>query len=159
MSIKSRDYRIIICKIRDICGGGYFAYVPELPVCTCNGDTQGIALKNIRNTIKNYIKHLKERNQEIPKPLTYGMINDIDIEKLSEEVHNAWMNEKVKQGFHAPKDCPTIDCPCEFCNADIALYSDLPENVKDFDRVTVKAILDTLKTFYNLPFSTSIDGV
>ena len=79
------------------------------------------------------------------------------IEKIAESVHNAWWNEKKEQGFHSPKNCPyAIDSYvqgsfdkfkkiCEKCHTDMYSYNELPENVKQYDRVTAKAVLESLK--------------
>jgi ligand-binding sensor protein len=85
---------------------------------------------------------------------------DLDnyIEQLSEEVHNAWMKEKLEQGFHAPTYCPSVKLAgtevsdefkfmrfCEKCHTDLYPYSELPENTKEYDRVTVRAVLNAIK--------------
>lgn len=80
------------------------------------------------------------------------------IEKLSEEVHNAWMNEKLSQGFHSPNDCtrkitnaecvrtaPKFTKHCDKCHTDLYPYFELPENIKEYDRVTVRAVLDAIQ--------------
>jgi hypothetical protein len=80
------------------------------------------------------------------------------IELLSEEVHNAWMEEKLAQGFHAPKQCPNNEFKnedsegrlkfykfCDKCHTDLYPYSELPENIKEYDRVTVRAVLKAIK--------------
>ena len=88
------------------------------------------------------------------------------IEKLSEEVHNAWMKEKIEQGFHAPishhvpiiiehtltsvEEIQTLlinnkfTKACEKCHLDLYPYPELPENIKEYDRVTVRAVLGAL---------------
>ncbi|NIV11753.1 MAG: hypothetical protein GWN62_10875 [Aliifodinibius sp.] len=80
------------------------------------------------------------------------------IEKLSSKVHDAWWEEKKKQGFHSPADCKKnvliqfVDPPpaafrtkhCDKCHTDMYPYDELPENVKDYDRVTVKTVLGAL---------------
>ena len=74
-----------------------------------------------------------------------------NIEFLSEQVHNAWMEEKIKQGFHAPNDCPNkqalgkFERHCDKCHTDLYPYSELPENIKDYDRVTVRSVLEAIK--------------
>ena len=81
-----------------------------------------------------------------------------NIEFLSEQVHNAWMEEKLKQGFHAPDDCSNFDQGdvahyyrekferhCDKCHTDLYPYSELPENIKEYDRVTVRSVLDAIK--------------
>lgn len=56
------------------------------------------------------------------------------IESLSEEVHKAWQEEKHKQGiYNHPDDIP---------------YKDLAENIKDYDRVTVKTVLNALSELF-----------
>ena len=79
------------------------------------------------------------------------------IEKIAESVHNAWWNEKEEQGFHSPKNCPNaIDSyeqgsfdkfkkNCSKCHTDMYPYNELPENVKQYDRVTAKAVLKSLE--------------
>ena len=70
-----------------------------------------------------------------------------NIEKIAAAVHDAWWTEKATQGFHAPKDCPGMpDCGCDKCHADMIPYSDLAENIKDYDRVTVRTVIDAIKS-------------
>ena len=71
-------------------------------------------------------------------------------ELIAAEVHNSWWNEKRKQGFHAPLSCPAGGWPkfekhCEWCHPDMYPYEELPENIKDYDRVTVQAVLEAIK--------------
>jgi hypothetical protein len=80
-----------------------------------------------------------------------------NIEFLSEQVHNAWWDEKRKQGFHAPLDCPDyvmggeifrvfkFNKLCDRCHSDCYPYSELPEHIKDYDRVTVRTVLAAIK--------------
>lgn len=81
------------------------------------------------------------------------------IEELSEEVHNAWMKEKLAQGFHAPVNCHQkgllqlhdesmfhkFEKLCPKCHTDLYPYSELPDNVKEYDRVTVRAVLGAIR--------------
>jgi len=72
------------------------------------------------------------------------------IEEISTEVHNAWWEEKKRQGFHPPLVCKYykgdkfIKC-CPNCHTDMYLYRDLPENIKEYDRVTVRTVLNAIK--------------
>ena len=77
-----------------------------------------------------------------------------NIEFLSEQVHNAWWEEKKKQGFHSPKECPTLRIGdtilffkkyCDKCHTDMYPYNELPENVKEYDRVTVRTVIEAIK--------------
>jgi len=72
-----------------------------------------------------------------------------NIELLAEKVHNAWWLEKIKQDFHPPIICPKGDGgelpSCDFCHTDMIPYADLAENIKDYDRVTVRTVLASIK--------------
>lgn len=80
------------------------------------------------------------------------------IEKLSEEVHNAWLGEKAKQGFHAPANCTRVKEPqkfikyCNYCHTDMYPYNELPDNIKEYDRVTVVAVLEALNKVKDYSF-------
>lgn len=92
-----------------------------------------------------------------------------NIEGISKEVHNAWMQEKLNQGFHSPNDCessnhksfqnasdhakerledyhnPKFYKWCDKCHTDLYPYEELPENIKEYDRVTVKAVITAIE--------------
>lgn len=53
------------------------------------------------------------------------------IETIAEAVHNAWLEEKKKQGI--------TDHP------DMLPYKSLAENIKEYDRATAKAVIEQLK--------------
>ena len=87
-------------------------------------------------------------------------------ETIASSVHDSWWEEKKSQGFHAPADCksksagdaraqdiksfghnefPKFYKFCAKCHTDMYPYNELPENVKEYDRVTVDAVLDAIK--------------
>lgn len=73
------------------------------------------------------------------------------IEQLSEIVHDSWMEEKKKQGFHSPIDCKEkkewggkFTRKCSKCHTDMYPYFELPDNVQNYDRVTVKGVIKAL---------------
>ena len=77
------------------------------------------------------------------------------IERLSDRVHQAWMAEKLKQGFaDHPFQGEQTNWPCDVprCgrsdfrhHADMLPYNDLPEHIKEYDRVTVRAVLAAIE--------------
>ena len=60
-----------------------------------------------------------------------------EIEKVSEEVHNAWIASKKVHGIHSRKseDGEELMIP----------YDQLSEKAKDLDRNTVKAVYAAIK--------------
>jgi len=57
------------------------------------------------------------------------------VETLAEKVHEAWQEEKHKQGiYNHPDDIP---------------YSELKDNIKEYDRVTVKTVLNALSSIFS----------
>lgn len=78
------------------------------------------------------------------------------LEIISEKVHCAWMKEKTSQGFHSPESCPNVAYDdqralqekftkrCGKCHSDLYPYGEIPENIKEYDRVTVRAVLQAI---------------
>lgn len=82
------------------------------------------------------------------------MNNNELIEKLSSDIHDGWWDEKRKQDFHAPLDCAKVSAPynkwavnCDKCHRDMYPYNELPENIKEYDRVTVRKVLFSLSKY------------
>lgn len=91
------------------------------------------------------------------------------FEFLAETVHDAWQKEKISQGFHSPNQCesenkksfeksdwtakerfeehfnPKFYNWCDKCHTDLYPYSELAENIKEYDRVTVRSVLNAIK--------------
>ena len=90
-------------------------------------------------------------------------------EVIASKVHDAWLEEKKKQGFHSPNDCPSSNHKsfinasdhnkerledfhnpkfykwCDKCHTDMYPYEELAENIKDYDRVTVDTVLKAIE--------------
>jgi hypothetical protein len=90
---------------------------------------------------------------------------DYALELLASKVHDSWWEEKAKQGFHAPADCESENHQsfinsgqhpkeqfeghfdslrykwCDKCHPDMYPYEKLPDNIKEFDRATVRTVL------------------
>ncbi len=56
--------KVILEKEAD---GGYSAYVPALPGCASQGDTESEALANIREAAELYVESLKDDGLPVPK--------------------------------------------------------------------------------------------
>ena len=86
-------------------------------------------------------------------------------EMIASNVHDAWWYEKKAQGFHSPLECtsqqandakaqdirsyghhafPKFHKFCDKCHTDMYPYDELPENIKEYDRVTVTAVLHAI---------------
>jgi len=87
------------------------------------------------------------------------------VELISEGVHDAWWDEKKRQGFHSPNECKSENHKsfmradwkeqerlennhkrkffewCKKCHTDMYPYEELPEHIKEYDRVTVRTVL------------------
>lgn len=99
-----------------------------------NADTKGLELHIYsNNTIGIEVKQTKETKEDIEEKKL--------IELLSEKVHNAWMKEKEAQGFSYGKkyDGEKKKHP------DMLPYNELKEDVKKYDRATVRAVLQAQK--------------
>lgn len=75
-------------------------------------------------------------------------VSDQLLEKLAEQVHITWMNQRIKEGWsYGPvRNDEKKQTPC------IVPYNALSENEKEYDRNTVKT---TIKALYSLGFCIS----
>jgi len=76
------------------------------------------------------------------------MTDEEQFEAICAEVHNGWWEQSRKAGRHAPNDCPSRPARsgkfakhCPSCHPDMYPYEELSEEVKEYDRVTVRAVL------------------
>jgi antitoxin HicB len=63
-----RDYSVLIEPLSVENGGGFLAYVPDLPGCMSDGETEQEALDNVRDAIEAWIAAAVEMGREIPPP-------------------------------------------------------------------------------------------
>jgi hypothetical protein len=84
-------------------------------------------------------------------------MNAETFERIAEHVHIGWMQEKQRQGFadHVYHPVTTVNLFVDRCGIhgclmpnepnrhhdDMLPYADLAENVKEYDRATVRAVL------------------
>lgn len=62
------DYLFVIAPLSEEDGGGFVAYVPDLPGCMSDGDTPEQAALNIQDAILEWLDCAAERKMEIPPP-------------------------------------------------------------------------------------------
>ncbi len=91
----------------------------------------------------------------------YQLADEDVVDQIADKVHQAWMAEKIAQGYadHVMRwDCGltsingepyTATCmiPVEKHHPDMLLYQDLSESVKEYDRVTVRAVLYAIRDY------------
>lgn len=87
----------------------------------CNGSNEGTNCTPVK----------EEDNMD--KPRICEVLGD-EFEKICEAVHNEWWEEKKRQGIDD--------------HLDMLPYQELPENVKEYDRVTVRRVLEALGIKY-----------
>ena len=63
------------------------------------------------------------------------------LEKLAEQVHITWMNQRIKEGWsYGPgRDDEKKQTPC------IIPFQNLPEIEKEYDRITARTVINTLQ--------------
>ena len=68
-------------------------------------------------------------------------VSDKLLEKLAEQVHITWMNQRVKDGwiYGQTRNDEKKQTPC------IVPYKDLPEIEKEYDRITARTVINTLQ--------------
>lgn len=68
-------------------------------------------------------------------------VSDQLLEKLAEQVHITWMNQRIKEGWsYGPvRNDEKKQTPC------IVPYKNLPEIEKEYDRITARTVINTLQ--------------
>jgi antitoxin HicB len=61
-------YSIVVEPLSDSDGGGFVAFVPDLPGCMSDGETPEEALANIRDAIEEWMAAARDLGHEIPAP-------------------------------------------------------------------------------------------
>jgi antitoxin HicB len=61
-------YTVTIKPLEPADGGGYVAFVPDLPGCMSDGETPEEALANIRDAILVWMEAARDVGHEIPEP-------------------------------------------------------------------------------------------
>jgi len=67
------------------------------------------------------------------------------LEKMAEKVHDGWMKEKRKQGYHHPSKCPLERKGCMKCHEQMKPYNKLIDSVKELDRVMIREFEKNIK--------------
>jgi len=62
------DYAVVIERLPDSDGGGYVAYVPDLPGCMSDGSSREDAARNVQDAIACWIEAATELGRPIPHP-------------------------------------------------------------------------------------------
>lgn len=70
MSLEMKDYRIEVRPLTEDEGGGYLAYIPDLPGCQGDGETHEEAIADLRLAFEAWVVTAKELGREIPSPGT-----------------------------------------------------------------------------------------
>ena len=58
-------YAVVIERAED---GLLWAYVPDLPGCTSNGETMDAVRSNVRDAIELHLNSLRRHNEPVPPP-------------------------------------------------------------------------------------------
>lgn len=62
------EYPIVVRKLTDDEGGGYFAFAPDLTGCVADGDSADEAVVNIAGAIAEWLDEARRLNRDIPAP-------------------------------------------------------------------------------------------
>ena len=64
--MEDSEYRVIFKPLSDEDGGGYLAYVPDLPGCVSDGETEAEAFANLYDAVAAWIERAREMGRPIP---------------------------------------------------------------------------------------------
>jgi predicted RNase H-like HicB family nuclease len=61
-------YSVTIEPLSAADGGGFIAYVPDLPGCMSDGETPEQALANVLDAIETWVEAARDLGHEVPEP-------------------------------------------------------------------------------------------
>lgn len=61
-------YSIVVEPLSEADGGGFVAFVPDLPGCMSDGETPEEALASVRDAIEEWMAAARDLGHEIPAP-------------------------------------------------------------------------------------------
>jgi predicted RNase H-like HicB family nuclease len=61
-------YSVVVEPLSESDGGGFVAFVPDLPGCMSDGETPEEALANIRDAIEEWMAAARDLGHAIPEP-------------------------------------------------------------------------------------------
>ncbi|QND51698.1 type II toxin-antitoxin system HicB family antitoxin [Phyllobacterium sp. 628] len=62
------DYAVVVSPLSQDDGGGFVAYVPDLPGCMSDGKTPEEAVHNAHDAISAWLEAAADQGREIPTP-------------------------------------------------------------------------------------------
>lgn len=62
------EYPVVIAPLAAEDGGGFSAFVPDLPGCMSDGDTPEEAIANVQDAIASWIEAATDLGRSIPRP-------------------------------------------------------------------------------------------
>ena len=62
------NYRVHVEPLPARHGGGYVAFVPDLPGCQSDGETEHEALDNVRDAIREWLACAERKGRPVPEP-------------------------------------------------------------------------------------------
>jgi antitoxin HicB len=65
---KPSDYSVLLRALSTADGGGFLAWVPELPGCMSDGETPQDAFANAQDAIASWMEAAEELGRPIPDP-------------------------------------------------------------------------------------------
>lgn len=70
--MSARDYEVDVHPLTDTLGGGFVAFVPDLPGCMSDGKTPEEALANAYDAARCWIAEAERMGREVPAPRVYA---------------------------------------------------------------------------------------
>jgi len=70
---------------------------------------------------------------------------EASVEKLAIILHDSWRAEKIKGGWHIPKDCEKDPVPCNDCHPCVDAWENLTDKEKELALLNAKLAHDYFK--------------
>jgi len=85
----------------------------------------------------------------------------VNLELITKRIHEFWLIERAKKGFHPPTQCPNMDVSesqkslesgmfCDKCDINMYPYTYISEEVKNRRRESIISFIEELNKFEGL---------
>ena len=82
------DYPIVIVPLSEDDGGGWLGFVPDLPGCMSDGETQAEAAANATDAISEWLNECERVGRKAPEPGSMAAKVKAELKKLVDKVHS-----------------------------------------------------------------------
>jgi antitoxin HicB len=93
-----QDYPIMLRALLPDEGGGFLAEMPDLPGCVGDGESEEVAIKDVRDAARQWIAEAKRLGREIPGPSSSEAYSGKWVQRVPKTLHRRLASQAKREG-------------------------------------------------------------